>query len=242
MLSEKVCHVHKMAALLPVSGEMFVKYYNYAPEGETSSVAFMALWKKCDVDKNGFLDQAETLTLVQHLLKRNLHITEKGLGVVHRRFQIEKKVLEDFVKRLFLEGDDNQDGKLQLRELAALLNVEKNFLDICPKKLQQKELGDIFQHYDKDASGCVEGPEFLAFVRDVLNIDKSPLSRYTRKASDVDADELAMAGNMIMGLVDEDNDGRLNRSELGVVMEKPKTRLVCKSREFMEMQSSFDAG
>ena len=65
--------------------------------------------------------------------------------------------------------------------------------------------------------------------------------RYTRKASDVDADELAMAGNMIMGLVDEDNDGRLNRSELGVVMEKPKTRLVCKSREFMEMQSSFDA-
>lgn len=57
--------------------------------------------------------------------------------------------------RLFLEGDDNQDGKLQLRELAALLNVEKNFLDICPKKLQQKELGDIFQVLRPAETCCV---------------------------------------------------------------------------------------
>ena len=71
----------------------------------------------------------------------------------------------------------NGDGRLQLRELAELLNVEKNFLDICPKSLQQKDLGQIFKHYDHDESGVVEGPEFLAFVRDVLRIDQQPLSK-----------------------------------------------------------------
>ena len=80
--------------------------------------------------------------------------------------------------RLFERGDANRDGRLQLRELAELLNVEKNFLDICPKSLQQKELGDIFKHYDHDDSGVVEGPEFLAFVRDVLRIDQKPLSMF----------------------------------------------------------------
>ena len=80
--------------------------------------------------------------------------------------------------RLFDRGDVNGDGNLQLRELAELLNVEKNFLDICPKSLQQKELGEIFKHYDHDDSGAVEGPEFLAFVRDVLRIDQKPLSKF----------------------------------------------------------------
>lgn len=78
--------------------------------------------------------------------------------------------------RLIEEGDRNNDGKIQLWELARLLNVEQNFLDICPQKLQQKELGDIFRHYDHDDSGAVEGAEFLAFVRDVLRIDEQPLS------------------------------------------------------------------
>ena len=56
--------------------------------------------------------------------------------------------------------------------------MERNFLDICPKLLQQKKLGEIFDHYDGDGSGEVEGPEFLAFVRDLLRIDSKPLSKW----------------------------------------------------------------
>ena len=75
-----------------------------------------------------------------------------------------------------MQGDTNKDEKIQMEELARLLNVEENFLEICPRLLQQKKLSEIFDHYDQDNSGELEGPEFLALVRDVLRIDKRPLS------------------------------------------------------------------
>lgn len=53
---------------LKLDQQVNLRYYNYAPEGETSSVAFMALWKKCDVDKNGFLDQVNFLLDINCLL------------------------------------------------------------------------------------------------------------------------------------------------------------------------------
>ena len=45
-----------------------------------------------------------------------------------------------------------------------------------------------------------------------------------------------------MGLVDDNNDGRLDKNELGVVMQKPKAKLISRSKEFLEMQESFDQG
>ena len=64
----------------------------------------------------------------------------------------------------------------------------------------------------------------------------------TRKESDVDAEELELAGSMIMGLVDENNDGKLDRKELGVVMERRKQKLIKHQTTFLKMQESFDRG
>ena len=63
-----------------------------------------------------------------------------------------------------------------------------------------------------------------------------------RKESDVDAEELELAGSMIMGLVDENNDGKLDRTELGVVMEKKKQNLIKNQTQFLKLQESFDKG
>ena len=77
---------------------------------------------------------------------------------------------------MFSDWNTNNDQMMQLQELARLLNVEDNFLNVCPRMLQQKKLPDIFEHYDQDQSGVIEGAEFLALVRDVLRIDKKPIS------------------------------------------------------------------
>lgn len=47
---------------------------------------------------------------------------------------------------------------------------------------------------------------------------------------------------MIMGLVDENNDGKLDKKELGVVMEKRKRKLIKNQTTFIRMQESFDNG
>ena len=64
----------------------------------------------------------------------------------------------------------------------------------------------------------------------------------SRKESDVDPEELELAGSMIMGLVDENNDGKLDRKELGVVMEKKKQKLIKHQTQFLKMQESIDKG
>lgn len=64
----------------------------------------------------------------------------------------------------------------------------------------------------------------------------------TRKESDVDAEELELAGSIIMGLVDDNNDGKLDRAELGVVMQKKKSKLIKHQTQFLKMQESFDKG
>ena len=64
----------------------------------------------------------------------------------------------------------------------------------------------------------------------------------SRKESDVDVEELELAGSMILGLVDDNNDGKLNRKELGVVVEKKKQKLIKHQTQFLKLQESFDRG
>lgn len=69
----------------------------------------------------------------------------------------------DELKSCFLEAyDDNQDGKIDIRELAQLLPMEENFLLLFrfDNPLESSvEFMKIWREYDTDNSGHIEADE-----------------------------------------------------------------------------------
>ena len=67
------------------------------------------------------------------------------------------------LKSCFLEAyDDNQDGKIDIRELAQLLPMEENFLLLFrfDNPLESSvEFMKIWREYDSDNSGYIEADE-----------------------------------------------------------------------------------
>ncbi|GLH03566.1 Calbindin-32 [Gryllus bimaculatus] len=90
------------------------------------------------------------------------------------------------LKRCFLEAyDDNQDGKIDIRELAQLLPMEENFLLLFrfDNPLESSvEFMKIWREYDSDGSGYIEADELKNFLRDLL--------KEAKKINDVSEDKL----------------------------------------------------
>lgn len=76
------------------------------------------------------------------------------------------------LKSCFLEAyDDNQDGKIDIRELAQLLPMEENFLLLFrfDNPLESSvEFMKIWREYDSDNSGYIEADELKVWRIDVL--------------------------------------------------------------------------
>lgn len=74
------------------------------------------------------------------------------------------------LKSCFLEAyDDNQDGKIDIRELAQLLPMEENFLLLFrfDNPLDSSvEFMKIWREYDSDNSGYIEADELKVNIQD----------------------------------------------------------------------------
>lgn len=72
------------------------------------------------------------------------------------------------LKSCFLEAyDDNQDGKIDIRELAQLLPMEENFLLLFrfDNPLESSvEFMKIWREYDSDNSGYIEADELKVCI------------------------------------------------------------------------------
>jgi hypothetical protein len=83
------------------------------------------------------------------------------------------------LKSCFLEAyDDNQDGKIDIRELAQLLPMEENFLLLFrfDNPLESSvEFMKIWREYDSDNSGYIEADE-LKVSKDVYDLLTTRLS------------------------------------------------------------------
>ena len=64
------------------------------------------------------------------------------------------------MEHLIKTFDRNNDGKFQLSEMIQLLPVENNFMaQFTKSNIGEEDFDRIFQHYDQDNSGKVEGDE-----------------------------------------------------------------------------------
>uniref|UniRef100_A0A8W7P795 EF-hand domain-containing protein n=1 Tax=Anopheles coluzzii TaxID=1518534 RepID=A0A8W7P795_ANOCL len=118
------------------------------------------------------------------------------------------------LKSCFMEAyDDNQDGKIDIRELAQLLPMEENFLLLFrfDNPLESSvEFMKIWREYDSDNSGYIEADELKNFLRDLL--------KEAKKINDVSEDKLIEYTDTMLRVFDANKDGRLQLSEMAKLL------------------------
>ncbi|RTG89062.1 uncharacterized protein DC041_0011578 [Schistosoma bovis] len=106
---------------------------------------------------------------------------------------IEEGKLIEYTSSILQLFDQNKDGKLQLSEMARLLPVKENYL--CRP---------IF----KDANGTIEDEELSGFLKDLLELAQE----------DYDEADLEFFKKVILNQWDVNNDGKINRDELKMML------------------------
>jgi len=166
-----------------------------------TAAQFIRVWDNYDSDGNGFIEDHEL----------DLFLREFISSVANDDQSIEISETEMVsLKESFLEAyDQNNDGKIEIRELAQLLPMEENFLLLFrfDNPLESSvEFMKIWHEYDTDGSGFLEADELKNFVRDLL--------KAARKGNEVSEDQLVEYTDTMLQMFDENKDGKLQLSEM----------------------------
>ncbi|PNI84877.1 CALB1 isoform 6 [Pan troglodytes] len=136
---------------------------------------FMKTWRKYDTDHSGFIETEELKNFLKDLLeKANKTVDDTKLAEY-----------TDLMLKLF---DSNNDGKLELTEMARLLPVQENFL----LKFQ-------------DGNGYIDENELDALLKDLCEKNKQ----------DLDINNITTYKKNIMALSD---GGKLYRTDLALIL------------------------
>lgn len=176
---------------------------------------FMEVWSHYDADGNGYIEGSELDGFLKEFVS-SVNANDSGAESVSDSMLAE-------LKECFLEAyDDNQDGKIEIRELAQLLPMEENFLLLFrfDNPLDSSvEFMKIWKAYDRDNSGFIEADELKNFLRDLLkeankdNISEDKLIEYT---------------DTMLQVFDQNKDGKLQLSEMAKLL-PVKENFLCRS-------------
>ncbi|XP_011376403.1 calbindin [Pteropus vampyrus] len=150
-------------------------------------------WRKYDTDHSGFIETEELKNFLKDLLeKANKAVDDAKLAEY-----------TDLMLKLF---DSNNDGKLELTEMARLLPVQENFLlKFQGVKMCGKEFNKAFELYDQDGNGYIDENELDALLKDLCEKNKQ----------DLDTNNIPTYKKSIMALSD---GGKLYRTDLALIL------------------------
>lgn len=184
----------ELEKILPTEENFLMKFRN---DTNLTSVDFIRCYNHYDADKSGYLEKNELEAFLCELLR------SKDMAVTPQR-------IADYVEVFMELYDLNKDGKLELAEVAKILPIEENFLTKFEGRaeLSRDEFNSVFDHYDKDKSGTIEGVELTALLRDIC-------AREGKAPNTTDMEDMKKS---ILDLVDINKDGKLSREELGMLL------------------------
>ncbi|KAK3526356.1 hypothetical protein QTP70_024637, partial [Hemibagrus guttatus] len=128
-----------------------------------NSVEFMRIWRRYDADSSGFISAVELKSFLEDLFEQhNKSITPDKLELYTNTIEDQDPVAEGGVQaqqaqflyqmKMF---DKNQDGHLDLNDMARILSLKENFL----------------LKFEMDSkTGALEGPEVDGFVKDMMEL------------------------------------------------------------------------
>uniref|UniRef100_A0A1B6MKJ4 EF-hand domain-containing protein n=1 Tax=Graphocephala atropunctata TaxID=36148 RepID=A0A1B6MKJ4_9HEMI len=171
-----------------------------------SANQFMEVWSHYDKDGNGYIEGTELDGFLREF------VSSANAENVSPEAVSDAMLVE--LKQCFMEAyDDNQDGKIDIRELAQLLPMEENFLLLFrfDNPLESSvEFMKIWREYDTDGSGYIEADELKNFLRDLL--------KEAKKINDVSEDKLIEYTDTMLQVFDANKDGRLQLSEMAKLL------------------------
>nr|XP_045586711.1 calbindin-32-like isoform X2 [Procambarus clarkii] len=177
---------------------------------------FMEVWSHYDADGNGYIEGSELDGFLKEFVS-SVNANDAGPESVSDAMLVE-------LKECFMEAyDDNQDGKIEIRELAQLLPMEENFLLLFrfDNPLESSvEFMKIWKQYDADHNGFIDSVELKNFLRDLL--------REAKKDQDVSEDKLIEYTDTMLQVFDQNKDGKLQLSEMAKLL-PVKENFLCRS-------------
>eukprot|EP00057_Strongylocentrotus_purpuratus_P013193 XP_011667667.1 PREDICTED: calretinin isoform X3 [Strongylocentrotus purpuratus] len=195
--------MRELAEILPPEESFLVLFRSQQP---LSSIEFMEIWRRFDSDSSGFIEVNELKSFMKHL------ITKNQLG------DISDDKLDEYAKSILKLFDANNDGKLELKEMAKLLPTKENFLKQFQKRceeanvakpgqktLTRSEFERVFSYYDKDKNGTIEGDELNGFLKDLMEHEGN---------EELNMTELEKCCGMLLKVCDKNGDGIIQKTEL----------------------------
>ncbi|XP_015454110.1 calbindin [Pteropus alecto] len=167
--------------------------FNFSAEMLGSCEEFMKTWRKYDTDHSGFIETEELKNFLKDLLeKANKAVDDAKLAEY-----------TDLMLKLF---DSNNDGKLELTEMARLLPVQENFLlKFQGVKMCGQEFNPALLLRPQDGNGYIDENELDALLKDLCEKNKQ----------DLDTNNIPTYKKSIMALSD---GGKLYRTDLALIL------------------------
>ncbi|XP_076008893.1 secretagogin [Genypterus blacodes] len=184
--------------LLPEDENFLLVFRREAPLD--NSVDFMKIWRKYDVDCSGYISAQELKAFLKDLFQ--LH---------HRAVSSDK--LEEYTDTMMKIFDKNKDGRLDLSDLARILDLKENFLlqfnmDASSKGERKRDFDKIFAHYDVNKTEALEGPEVDGFVKDIMELVRPSIT----------GPELEKLRVIMLRHCDVNQDGKIQKNELALYL------------------------
>jgi calbindin D28 len=168
-----------------------------------NSIDLIKIWTCYDKDSSGYLEQKE------------LDCFLKDLMTSRSSEPVTDAMLAEFRTSVLQEIDTNKDGKVELGEFASMMPMEENFLKkyTARKSLSRQNFDEIFEHYDPDGNGYIDGKELMALIRDIM----------TKVDDQVSVKEIQDFRETVLKVYDKNTDGKLSKKELGLLLSIDKS-------------------
>uniref|UniRef100_A0A8C7JB43 Secretagogin n=1 Tax=Oncorhynchus kisutch TaxID=8019 RepID=A0A8C7JB43_ONCKI len=184
--------------MLPEEENFLLLFHRETPLD--NSVEFMRIWRNYDTDSSGYISAIELKGFLQDLFLQ------------HKK-TISPNKLEEYTNTMMEMFDKNNDGRLDLNDLARILALKENFLlkfdmNACSQEDRKRDFEKIFAHYDVSKTGALEGPEVDGFVKDMMELVKPIIS----------GTDLDKFRKLLLGHCDMNGDGKIQKNELALCL------------------------
>ncbi|KAH3771770.1 calbindin-32-like isoform X2 [Dreissena polymorpha] len=193
----------------PVDKKNFLRQFRDKETREFRQITasqFMEVWNHYDSDGNGYIEDTELDGFLKELVT-SVNASDVGPEVVS------EMALKDAKKLVLNAFDENNDGRIDIAELAQILPMEQNFLLLFRRDYPLEssvEFMRIWREYDSDHSGYIEADELKNFLQDLL--------KQSNKDIEVTEEELIVYADTMLQLFDRNKDGKLQLSEMAKLL------------------------